>query len=150
MIDNFVKKNVPLKLSINGNAYGDYQTFLPGAVTLGDILNKNGYNQMIMFGSDASFAGRDSFYKSHGNYEIYDYYTALEDEKMTEEDFVWWGFEDKDLYKYAKEQITELSKKDEPFNFTMLTVDTHAQGGYLSSICKEKFNNNYKNVIYWI
>ena len=139
---------IPLKVSVGENAYADYQNFLPGVTTLGDILNKNGYNQMIMFGSDAGFAGRDTFYKSHGNYEIYDYYRALEDEKMTKDDFVWWGFEDKDLYKYAKEQLSILSKKDEPFNFTMLTVDTHAQGGYLSSICKKKFGSRYNNVIY--
>lgn len=139
---------VPLKVSIDGNTYGEYETFLPGLTTLGDVLNNNGYNQMIMFGSDAKFAGRDTFYLTHGNYQIYDYYKALNEEKVDEEDYVWWGFEDKDLYKFAKEQISDLAKEDKPFNFTMLTVDTHAQDGYLSSICKKKFNKKYKNVIY--
>ena len=51
---------IPLKIPIDGNSYGYYKSFLPGAYTLGDILDKEGYNQMFMIGSDATFGGRKS------------------------------------------------------------------------------------------
>lgn len=138
---------LPLKLSIEGNSYGNYNTFLPGAYTLGDILNENGYNQEIMFGSDASYAGREHYFKEHGNYKIYDVNTAIEEGKMSEEDKVWWGFEDKDLFEWAKEEITNLAKEDKPFNFTMLTADTHFEDGYLSEYCNAKYDDQYSSVI---
>lgn len=139
---------IPLKLAIDGNGYSDYENFLPGLTNIGDILEKEGYNQMVMFGSDATFAGRENFYHQHGNFEIYDLYSAIDEDKMTMDDYVWWGYEDKDLYTYAKEKLVKLAKQEAPFNFTMLTVDTHAYDGYLSSSCSEKFDSQYANVIY--
>lgn len=139
---------IPLKLAIDGNGYSKYENFLPGLTNIGDILEKEGYNQMIMFGSDATFAGRKNFYEQHGDYEIYDLYSAIDENKMTMDDYVWWGFEDKDLYTYAKEKLHKLAKQDAPFNFTMLTVDTHAYDGYLSPSCSKKFDSQYANVIY--
>ena len=112
-----------------------------------EILEENGYNQMIMFGSDASFGGRDSYFTSHGNYQIYDVNTAIERGKMKEEDKVWWGFEDKNLFDWAKDEIVKLAQEDEPFNFTLLTVDTHFEDGYLSDSCKADYGDQYSNVI---
>ena len=40
-----------------------------------------------------------------------------------------------------------LSEKDEPFNFTMLTADTHFPDGYLCKDCENKWDEQYKNVI---
>ena len=37
--------------------YGKAGSFLPGAITIGDILEAQGYNQTIMFGADADFGG---------------------------------------------------------------------------------------------
>ena len=138
---------LPLKLGIGDKSYSKYETFLPGAYTLGDILSDNGYNQMLMVGSDISFGGRDGYFKKHGNYQIFDVNSAIETDKMTEEDKVWWGFEDKDLFEYAKDEIMRLSDLDKPFNFTMLTVDTHFEDGYLSDSCKAKYDMQYSNVI---
>ena len=45
--------------------------------------------------------------------------------------------EDLHLFRYAKEKITELAAKEEPFAFTMLTVDTHHVGGYQCQLCEE-------------
>ena len=119
---------LPLKIAVNANGYGQYDSFLPGAYSLGQILEKEGYNQLIMFGSDAVFGGRKNLFEQHGAYKIWDYNSAIKEKRMTEDQKVWWGFSDKDLVKYAKEKILELSKEDEPFNFTMLTVDTHHIG----------------------
>ncbi len=138
---------LPLKMSIDVNKFGKYKTFLKGVNNLGDILEFAGYNQMLMVGSDATFAGRKNYFQQHGNYQIWDYYTAIEDKKMTEDDFVWWGFDDQDLFTYAKEEITKLSKKKKPFNFTMLTVDTHFEDGYLSDSCDAEYTDQYSSVI---
>ena len=138
---------LPLKVPINANAYGEYDLFLPGAYGLGEILDKEGYNQMLMIGSKAKFGGRNNLFMQHGNYEIFDYVKVLEDGRKTKEDFVWWGFSDNDLFEYAKEEITRLSEQDKPFNFTMLTVDTHHINGYKCEDCEDKYGDQYLNVL---
>ena len=138
---------VPLKISIGENDYGNYSTFLPGAYTLGEVLEKNGYKNYLLLGSDAEFGGRESYFESHGNYKIWDYISALKEGKMTPADRVWWGYSDGDLFEYAKEQLTEISKSEEPFNYTMLTADTHFTDGYVCSQCKNDFEDQYSNVI---
>lgn len=120
---------------------------LPTVVTLGDILEKNGYKNYLYMGSEASFANRDIYFKEHGNYEIFDYNEAIKEGKIDEDYHVWWGFEDKKLIEFAKEKLSNISKSDEPFNFTMLTVDMHPNGGYLDETCEEKYEKNIENVI---
>lgn len=138
---------VPLKISLQDhNSYSGYSSFLPGVYSLGDILKKEGYNLKLMVGSDSEFGGRKDYFTVHGNYEIFDYYSAIEEGKMTKEDKVWWGYDDDDLYKWAKEEILELSEKEEPFNFIMLTADTHFTDGYLSENVGDEFDTQYENV----
>lgn len=138
---------IPLKIGIDGNAYGEYSTFLPGAESIGEILEKQGYSNYLMIGSDAVFGGRKNYFEQHGNYQIWDLNTAIEKGKMTEEEKVFWGYDDKDLYEYAKEELTKISEKDEPFNFTMLTVDTHHVDGYVCEVCEGIHETQYENVI---
>ena len=92
-------------------------------------------------------SGRDLYYTQHGNYEIYDYYTAIKEKKISSDYFVWWGFEDSKLYTYAKEKLLSISKNNEPFNFTLLTADTHHIDGYTDSMCEIKYDSNYANSI---
>lgn len=138
---------LPLMLSVDGNSYGEYSEFLPGAVSLGDILEKQGYYQEIMVGSDITFGGRKAYFEQHGNYTIWDYYTAIDQYKISEDYYVWWGYEDKKLYEYAKEEITRLATMGRPFNFTMLTVDTHHISGYVCDLCENIYDVQYKNVL---
>lgn len=138
---------VPLKITIGDNDYGKHSTFLPGAYALGEILEKNGYTNYLLLGSDSEFGGRKQYFETHGNYNIWDYNTAVKVGKKQVEEFVWWGYSDEDLFKYAKEQLTQISKKDEPFNYTMLTVDTHFTDGYLCEKCENHFPDQYSNVI---
>ena len=137
---------IPLKMSLERNEYEGYKSFVPGVYTLGDILEREGYNLELMIGSDASFGGRKDYFESHGNYKIFDYNTALEQKRMTEKDKVWWGFSDDDLFKWAKGEILNLAKQDKPFNFMLLTVDTHFVDGYLSEKAEEKYESQYENV----
>jgi phosphoglycerol transferase len=138
---------IPLISSIGGNDYGNYDQFLPGAVTINDILHENGYQQALMVGSDASFAGRDAYFSQHGVDQIYDLYTAYQDEIVPDGYYVWWGMEDKYLFQYAKQELLEMASSDEPFAFTMLTVDTHHIGGYTCSECGDEYEESYENAI---
>ncbi len=142
---------VPLKV-VNKERTNNYSITgesLPGVYSLGDMLKDNGYNNYFMMGSDASFGGRESYLRQHGDYEIFDYYRAIEDDVIKNGYFTWWGFEDKKLFSYAKDKLTEIAKEDKPFNFTLLTVDTHFLDGYLDETCKDlPFDTQYKNVMY--
>ena len=40
---------------------GGYKEFLPGAVTIGEVLDHFGYQQVYMQGSKIEFAGTDLF-----------------------------------------------------------------------------------------
>ena len=136
---------VPLKLSIEHNSMSEYSIFLEGAYSIGEILQENGYHNFLLLGSDAVFGGRKNLFEQHGNYEIWDVESAMSESKISEK--VWWGYNDKQLFEFAKEKILNLSKQQEPFNFTMLTADTHFPDGYKCSDCKEKWDEQYKNVI---
>ena len=120
------------------NKYGaEGEPFLPGATTLTNILHNNGYYQALMVGSDVRFGGRKVYFEQHGMDEILDIYTARKDGIIPRDYFVWWGMEDLHLFEYAKQKLTEISAKDQPFAFTMLTVDTHHVGGYQCELCEE-------------
>ena len=130
---------IPLKTPTEDvNQYGKSgEAFLPGVTSLTDILDEAGYNQALMVGSDASFGGREAYFSQHGMDEIYDVYTARTDDIIPDDYFVWWGMEDQHLFEYAKQKLTEMAAEEEPFAFTMLTVDTHHIGGYQCELCEE-------------
>ena len=135
-------------LGENGhNKMSQREYFASGLTTLGDILAEKGYRQEFLCGSDSSFAGRDTYFEQHGNYEIFDLYTAIDEHYMTEDETVWWGFTDELLYKIAKDELTELAAGERPFNFTMLTVDTHHIDGYFCKLCQNKYGNKLANVV---
>lgn len=139
---------IPFSFPVEQNSMGrQYATFAAGTVALGDILEQKGYVQEFLCGSDASYAGRRSFYEQHGNYEIFDVYTARERGYIPEDYFTWWGFEDKYLYEIAKDEITRLAAGDKPFNLTMLTVDTHFPEGYTCSLCGDAYIEAAANVV---
>lgn len=128
----------------------EQSSFSSQARNLEDILADEGYNQCFMIGSDATFGGRRAYFESHGKgqTEICDYNTAKENGQIPEDYYVWWGYEDQKLFANAQEKLTELSSQDEPFNFTMLTVDTHFEDGYVCEQCQNEFGDNqYANVM---
>lgn len=139
---------LPLSISIDGNSMSSQDSFFPGITTLGDVLQEEGYSQTLLIGSDATFGGRRLYFEDHGSYEIEDYNYALENNMIPEGYKVWWGYEDQKLFGFAKEKLEELSQKDEPFNLTMLTVDTHFEDGYICDLCEDEFGDNqYANVM---
>lgn len=139
---------IPLTIPLNKSNFGKDDQFLPGAYSIGEILAEQGYNQELMVGSKASYAKRRDYFEQHGNYRIYDYYNAIDREDLPDDYYVWWGFEDQKLFQYAKEEITALYNEGDPFNFTMLTVDTHFTDGYKCELCQANFDSQYANVIH--
>ena len=129
------------------NGYGKDGVFLPGAATIMNILDDAGYHTSFLCGSDANFGGRKTYYQTHGTDEIYDIYTARRDGIVPKDYFVWWGMEDLHLFEYAKQELTEISQSDEPFAFTMLTVDTHHIGGYQCAYCQGEYEESYEQSI---
>ncbi|MBQ4528267.1 MAG: LTA synthase family protein [Clostridia bacterium] len=144
---------IPLTIPISKSNFGKDDTFLPGVYSIGQILEDAGYKQTLMIGSKSTFAKRKDYFEEHGNYKIFDYFEAQKkwasdpEENLPEDYYVWWGYEDFRLFEYARDEIENLANGDQPFNFTMLTVDTHFTDGYKCEYCPESFDNQYANVI---
>ena len=47
----------------------------------------------------------------------------------------------------CEEELQMLAEGNEPFNFTMLTADTHFTDGYLCPRCEQRYEEQYSNVI---
>lgn len=138
---------VPYAFPTEGNSMGNRERFASGLTSLGEVLEEKGYQNEFLCGSDADFAGRKDYFTQHGDYKIFDLFTAREEGYIPEDYKVWWGYEDKYLYQIAKDELTELSQGGKPFNFTMLTVDTHHIGGYACSLCQEEYEVGTANVV---
>lgn len=122
--------------------------YLPSATGLGDILLENGYSQYFLIGSDKHFGNRDLLLKDHGNYRIYDYCSAIEEGRVPSDYYVWWGIEDGKLFETAKEQLSDISHNNAPFNYTILTTNTHHFDGYQEEDCNASYDDPYANAIY--
>lgn len=138
---------LPFSFPVGENSMGRHGEFASGCTTMGDILQENGYRNVFLCGSNASFGGRRLYYQQHGNYDIYDLFTAREEGYIPEDYKVWWGYEDEILYRIAKDKLTALAQSNQPFNFTMLTVDTHHVDGYLCSLCEDEYESITANVV---
>ena len=138
---------LPMKVPTGGNDYGSPNNFLPGAVTLGDILKAQGYEQTLMFGATAKFGGLNYFYESHGGFNMLDYDGVKEKGWIPKDYKVWWGYEDDKLYEFAKRELTRLGETGKPFHFVMETADTHCQDGYVSPKTPTPRDSQYANVI---
>lgn len=138
---------VPLCVPFQTLSFNDHRDFLPGSYTLGDILEKEGYTQEFLIGSEAAFGGRKFYYDKHGHFQIFDLNTVHAKKKLPEDYRVFWGYEDEKLFGFAKEELTRLSQLDKPFHLTMLTVDTHHPYGYVDRNYQEEYPEQLSNII---
>ena len=148
---------LPLKLDL-GEGFTDQRgsfnkmntqdSFFKKVTSIGDILKDEGYNNVLMLGSNATFGGRRLYFGQHGSYEIDDYNWAVSRGIIPEDYYVFWGMEDRKLFQAAKDRLAELGASDEPFNLTLLTVDTHFEDGYMCDLCQDQYpDNHYANVM---
>lgn len=138
---------VPINQSFNAKKYTGNNPFMPGITSISDILADQGYNQAFLCGSDVKFGGRAAFYQQHGNVKLYDWISAQESGDIPKDYRAFWGFEDQKLFAIAKKRISELAAEDKPFNFTMLTIDTHHPYGYKCSLCQDTYDNEMANIL---
>ena len=131
------------------NKMNTQDAFFEKVTNIGDILEEEGYRNVFMLGSNATFGGRRLYFSQHGNYEIDDYNWAVEQGLIPQDYYVFWGMEDEKLFAAARDRLTEISESGEPFNFTILTVDTHFEDGYMCDLCDpdQYPGNNYANVM---
>ncbi len=139
---------IPLKvpMGIDRNEYGQ-DSFLPGVHTMTNVLAENGYYQTLMGGSDATFGGRKPYFEQHGLDRTFDIFTAREVGIVPPGYFIFWGMEDLHLFDFAKQELTKIAEQEQPFAFTMLTVDTHRTNGYVCRKCVGLWGEQYENVI---
>ena len=55
------RSGIPLLLPMSKNKYDENSSFLSGCYTLGEILEKQGYQNRILMGSDANFGCTSNF-----------------------------------------------------------------------------------------
>lgn len=148
---------VPFHLPIDEKRYHPQNGFMPKALCLSDILTKDGYNQSFMIGMSREFAGTDKFLETHGKSKIldWDFYSKRDGLSERTDKRRKRIVRDSLLFKYAKDELTELSKSEKPFAFTMMTMDTHFGNEHFDKEnCQIKYHDSnipddeyFKNVI---
>lgn len=140
---------VPLK-SVTGysnNTQGEKVLgFLPGAVCLGDILDSYGYRNVFLGGAALHFSGKGlllqnhHFHKTMGRIQ----WEALGTPRSAMNG---WGLYDDDLFAKARKEVDELAAADQPFNLTLLTVDTHHPSGFISPFCAKRGVKDFTGIV---
>lgn len=120
---------VPLKFP----AYDSIQVFLPKAMCIQDLLDKNGYHQVFVQGTDKKFASFGYFIETHSNIEMHDF-SYFEKNGMVGKDISGWGMDDSKLFEHLKEDITNISG-NRPFAVYAMTMDTHWPMGHIAKNC---------------
>jgi phosphoglycerol transferase len=125
---------IPLFASSAGNSMSGMDTFLTGAVCLGDILKQRDYTLSYMGGSSLDFAGKGKFYQSHG----FDVVNGKDELKPLLKDSKYmsnWGLYDDTLLDLVYQEFERLSVSGQRFGLFSLTLDTHHPKGHPSASC---------------
>ena len=131
---------IPLNMPMGINEYlGPLPTYLPGARCLMDILKDLEYNQIFIQGSSGDFTQINKFCKAHGNVTLHDYDFYRETGNIPKDYRVFWGFEDRKLYEFAKRDLDSISMTSKPFALYISTIDTHQPRGYVDVQCAKEF-----------
>lgn len=137
---------LPFKVPMNRNGYHS-DNFMNGAYAVGDLLKENGYYNEVISAATTDFGGLQEFYTKHGNYSIVDL-NSLEKYGFshTDSDIGPWGFNDRYLFEIAKKRLEKVSQKEEPFNMTLITIDTHPNDGFIGDYSVDDYDVQYENV----
>ncbi|MDR2213577.1 MAG: sulfatase-like hydrolase/transferase [Pseudomonadales bacterium] len=116
---------------------------------LGDILAAAGYQQTFLGGASLDFAGKGRFLEQH-HYDAVLGREALQ-ERLVDTDYqTGWGLYDDSLFGFAWDEFEQLAATGEPFNLTLLTLDTHHPEGHPSRSCAPfpATDNSILNAVY--
>lgn len=136
---------LPLKTEALNNM-DQYDEFMPGAITIGDVLYKRGYTQELLIGSQKEFAGTDKLFEQHGNYNIIDFNVLNAEGRVQDDEKIEWGANDYCLFRNAKEELSKLAATGQKFNLTMATIDCHTPYGFKCKNCPTNYNSRYENI----
>ena len=92
------------------------------AVSYAGVLKQAGYKNLLLSNGDMNFAGTGNIMSCFG-YEVKGHDKCQDAVKTV------WGVHDYDLFRMAKAEYAKLAQGSEPFNLTLLTVDTHFPKG---------------------
>lgn len=92
------------------------------AVSYAGVLKQAGYKNLLLSNGDMNFAGTGNIMSCFG-YEVKGHDKCQDAVKTV------WGVHDYDLFRMAKAEYAKLAQGGEPFNLTLLTVDTHFPKG---------------------
>ncbi|OWV07818.1 hypothetical protein B7992_14130 [Fibrobacter sp. UWH1] len=109
-------------------------------VSIYDVLKKDGYKNIFLQGSNASFARTNVFLENHGIDKLFEKENLLDFVNMAEKFKVFDfnpGFYDQTLYSIAQNILDTLSSS-RPFSLTLSTIDTHYPYGFYDARCLEK------------
>ncbi|MBQ4132664.1 MAG: sulfatase-like hydrolase/transferase, partial [Desulfovibrionaceae bacterium] len=125
---------LPLKLPVTGmqkNKYRSKTGFLPNTRNIFDILKENGYETVLLIGSNSRFQSKDILFSGHGQFRIMDR-AHFENAgwSLKEHGGTGWGFNDKFVLQRAAEEYERLKNCGKPFVLFVETVDTHSPDGY--------------------
>lgn len=137
-----VSKFSGIPYTMRFNLAENFPAFLPNVVTLNDILDKAGYRQRVIFGADKKFARIGLFWENHSVSEVHDYYYYRDNGLIPRDYWVFWGFEDRILYRLADKELDELTASPEPFALFLLTIDTHFPNGYRCPLCPKDYGGD--------
>jgi phosphoglycerol transferase len=122
------------------------KTFLPGATCLGDLLRAQGYRNVFLGGVSLDFAGKGRFLRDHGYDEAWGW-DEWQGAGAKKEDANAWGLWDSALFERATTTLDRLHAAGQPFNLTLLTLDTHNPNGLLSPACRRAGARDFEGIV---
>lgn len=134
---------MPLVALSHGNSMAGMDSYLAGAICMGDLLAAKGYNLSYFGGASLDFAGKGSFYRTHGFQKVMGK-NELIPELPDQSYITGWGLYDDSLFDLAYEEFEELSSGNQPFGLVLLTLDTHGSD-HFSQSCKAVAEQNQMN-----
>ena len=120
---------VPLKFPV----YDSIQVFLPNAFCIQDLLDKNGYRQLFVQGTDKKFSSFGYFIETHSNVEMHDF-LYYEKTGQVGNAKSGWGIDDSRLFELLKEELDKMPD-NQPFAVYSMTMDTHWPMGFVGKNC---------------
>lgn len=139
---------VPLKVYAQADirADGPGKAFLAGATCLGDVLQAHGWRNVFLGGAPLSFSGKGRFLQDHGYTEAWGR-EEWERAGAKPDELQAWGLYDDALFARARKRLAQLHAAGQPFNLTLLTLDTHNPYGFLSAGCRQRGAAGFEGIV---
>lgn len=116
-------------------------TLLKNIPSIYNILQKFGYSNVFIQGTDANFSGTKNYILSHGVHTLYDMHSLKQQQDINELYRNFRSFEigitDRTILDISKHILDSLSK-NKHFSLTIATIETHFRYGFYNKACDDK------------